>query len=143
MTDLPFVSALVQADLPVWEQCLQTEFLQKMENGTLSEDEALMNLVSMLIAGHETTVTLIGNGMLCLLRNPEQLAAMKADRSLVPSAVEECMRYKPGGNMILRVAIEDFPIGDLVIPAGSMVLGFIGAVLGGLWVLVSVWRGGR
>ena len=37
MTDLPFVSALVQADLPVWEQCLQTEFLQKMENGTLSE----------------------------------------------------------------------------------------------------------
>ena len=38
MTDLPFVSALVQSDLPVWEQCLQTEFLQKMENGTLSED---------------------------------------------------------------------------------------------------------
>ena len=38
MTDLPFVSALVQADLPVWEQCLQTEFLQKLENGTLSED---------------------------------------------------------------------------------------------------------
>ena len=38
MTDLPFVSALLQADLPVWEQCLQTEFLQKMENGTLSED---------------------------------------------------------------------------------------------------------
>ena len=38
MTDLPFVSALVQADLPVWEQCLQAEFLQKMENGTLSED---------------------------------------------------------------------------------------------------------
>lgn len=38
MTDLPFVSALVQTDLPVWEQCLQTEFLQKMENGTLSED---------------------------------------------------------------------------------------------------------
>ena len=38
MTDLPFFSALVQADLPVWEQCLQAEFLQKMENGTLSED---------------------------------------------------------------------------------------------------------
>ena len=38
MTDLPFVSAQVQADLPVWEQCLQTEFLQKMENGILSED---------------------------------------------------------------------------------------------------------
>lgn len=108
--------------------CLLDTLVAAFENGTLSEDEALMNLVSMLIAGHETTVTLIGNGMLCLLRNPEQLAALRADRSLVPSAVEECMRYEPGGNMILRVAIEDFPIGDLVIPAGSMVLGFIGAV---------------
>ena len=96
--------------------------------GVLSEQEALTNLVSMLVAGHETTVSLIGNGMLCLLRNPDELAKMRADRSLVPGAVEECMRYEPGGNMILRVAIEDFPIDDLTIPAGSMVLGLIGAV---------------
>lgn len=96
--------------------------------GILSEDEALTNLVSMLVAGHETTVSLIGNGMLCLLRNPAELERMRADRSLVAGAVEECLRYEPGGNMILRVAIEDFPIGDMVIPAGSMVLGLIGAV---------------
>ena len=96
--------------------------------GVLSEQEALTNLVSMLVAGHETTVSLIGNGMLCLLRNPDELAKMRADRSLVPGAGEECLRYEPGGNMILRVAIEDFPIDDRVIPAGSMVLGLIGAV---------------
>jgi len=108
--------------------CMLDTLVAAFVAGTLSEEEALMNLVAMLIAGHETTVTLIGNGMLCLLRNPEQLAAMRADRSLVPMAVEECMRYEPGGNMILRVAIEDFPVGDMVIPAGAMVLGFIGAV---------------
>lgn len=108
--------------------CLLDVLVAAFEAGTLSEEEALMNLVSMLIAGHETTVTLIGNGMLCLLRNPEQLALMRADRSLVTTAVEECMRYEPGGNMILRVAIEDFPVGDMIIPAGAMVLGFIGAV---------------
>ncbi len=96
--------------------------------GVLSEQEALTNLIAMLVAGHETTVSLIGNGMLCLLRNPSELAKMRADRSLVPGAVEECLRYEPGGNMILRVAMEDFPVDDEVIPAGAMVLGLIGAV---------------
>jgi cytochrome P450 len=96
--------------------------------GILSEQEALTNLIAMLVAGHETTVSLIGNGMLCLLRNPAEMAKMRADRSLVPGAVEECLRYEPGGNMILRVAIEDFPVEDTVIPAGAMVLGLIGGV---------------
>lgn len=98
------------------------------DQGTLSDDEAVMNLVSMLIAGHETTVSLIGNGLLSLLRYPEQLQRLRANRELVPGAVEESMRFEPGGNMILRVAIEDFPVADTVIPAGALVLGLIGAV---------------
>lgn len=98
------------------------------DQGTLSDDEAVMNLVSMLIAGHETTVSLIGNGLLSLLRHPDQLERLRANRELVPGAVEESMRFEPGGNMILRVAIEDFPLADTVIPAGSLVLGLIGAV---------------
>lgn len=102
--------------------------LAASDAGILNPEETLMNLVSMLIAGHETTVTLIGNGMLSLLRHPDQLARLRADRSLTPSAVEEFLRYEPGGNMILRVATEDFPVGDKVIPAGCMVLGLIGAV---------------
>ena len=123
-----YVSGLIVERRKHPGNCMLDTLVAAFDDGTLSEDEALMNLVSMQIAGHETTVTLIGNGMLCLLRNPEQLARMRADRSLVPSAVEECLRYEPGGNMIMRVAIEDFPMGDIVIPAGSMVLGFIGAV---------------
>ncbi len=108
--------------------CLIDTLIAAWDDGTLNEEEALVNLVSMLIAGHETTVTLIGNGMLCLLREPEQLARLRGDRSLTPTAVDEFLRYEPGGNMILRVAIEDFALGDTVIPAGSMAIGLIGAV---------------
>ena len=98
------------------------------DDGTLDEQEMLTNLVAMLIAGHETTVTLIGNGMLALLRHPDQMARLRADRALVRSAIEEFLRYEPGGNMILRVAIEDYPVGGSVIPAGSLAIGLICAV---------------
>lgn len=98
------------------------------DDGTLDEQEMLTNLVAMLIAGHETTVTLIGNGMLALLRHPDQMMRLRSDRGLVRSAVEEFLRYEPGGNMILRVAIEDYLIGESLIPAGSLVIGLMGAV---------------
>ena len=97
-------------------------------DGTLDEQEMLTNLVAMLIAGHETTVTLIGNGMLALLRHPDQMARLRADRSLLRGAIEEFLRYEPGGNMILRVAIEDCEVAGARIAAGSLVIGLIGAV---------------
>jgi len=98
------------------------------QDGTLDEQETFTNLVAMLIAGHETTVTLIGNGLLALLRHPDQMQRLRADRGLVRSAIEEFLRFEPGGNMILRAAIEDFPVGDAVIPAGALAVGLIGAV---------------
>ncbi|WP_051356312.1 cytochrome P450 [Azorhizobium doebereinerae] len=102
--------------------------LAAAETGTLNEEETLTNLVSMLIAGHETTVTLIGNGLLLLLRNPGEMARLRADRSLMRTAVEEFMRMEPGGNMILRIAREDMEVDGVTIPAGAPVLGLIGAV---------------
>lgn len=102
--------------------------LRAQDDGVLNEEEALVNMVSMLIAGHETTVTLIGNGLLLLLRNPEQMARLRADRSLVRSAVEEFLRCEPGGNMILRVAREDAEICGTRIPAGAPIIGMIGAI---------------
>ena len=102
--------------------------IRAFSGGILDEEETLTNLVSMLIAGHETTVTLIGNGMLCLLRNPEQFDRLRADPALLKSAVEEFLRYEPGGNMILRVAIEDLYVGGTTIPKGSAVIGMIGAI---------------
>ncbi len=97
-------------------------------DGSLDEDETLTNLVSMLVAGHETTVTLIGNGMLLLLRDPDAMARLAADRGLMRTAIEEFLRLEPGGNMILRVAREDFEVEGVTIPKGAPVIGLIGAI---------------
>lgn len=110
------------------EDNLMRRAIQAYKNGALDEDETLTNLVSMLIAGHETTVTLIGNGMLLLLRNPDEMARLRSDRSLIRTAVEEFLRMEPGGNMILRVALEDFEVEGNVIPKGAPVIGLIGAI---------------
>lgn len=98
------------------------------ETRVLDEEETLTNLVSMLVAGHETTVTLIGNGLLLLLQNPREMARLRADRGLMRTAIEEFLRVEPGGNMILRIAREDMEIGGWRIPAGAPVVGLIGAV---------------
>lgn len=98
------------------------------DDGTLDEEETLTNLVSMLVAGHETTVTLIGNGLLLLLRHPDEMARLRADRSLLRTAIEEFLRMEPGGNMILRVAREDVDVEGTMIPAGAPVLGLVGAI---------------
>jgi cytochrome P450 len=98
------------------------------DDGTLTEEETLTNLVSMLIAGHETTVTLIGNGLLLLLRHPDQMARLRADPDLMRPAIEEFLRMEPGGNMILRIALEDVEVEGTTIPAGAPVIGLIGAI---------------
>ena len=102
--------------------------IEACKNGTLDEEETLTNLVSMLVAGHETTVTLIGNGMLLLMRHPDELARLRSDPSLTRTAVEEFLRMEPGGNMILRVAREDFEVEGTLIPKGAPVIGLIGAI---------------
>ncbi|MBR9970331.1 cytochrome P450 [Magnetospirillum sulfuroxidans] len=107
---------------------LLSVIIKAEDEGQLTEEETLVNMVSMLIAGHETTVTLIGNGLLLLLKNPEQMERLRADPTLVRPAVEEFLRAEPGGNMILRVALEDFAVAGTTIPAGAPVIGMIGAI---------------
>jgi cytochrome P450 len=100
--------------------------LAALANGTMDEEETLNNLLG-LVSGNETTVTLFGNGMLTLLRHPEQLENLRAHRELLQPAIEEILRYEPGINFILRVAISDFHCGDVLIPAGSLAIGLVGA----------------
>lgn len=97
-----------------------------LADGTMDEDEVLNNLVG-LISGNETTVTLLGNGLLTLLSHPEQLAKLRANPALLGSAIDEMLRYEPGINFILRVAISDFQCGEVRIPAGSLAIGMVGA----------------
>ncbi|MET9666337.1 cytochrome P450 [Streptomyces sp. NPDC006475] len=77
----------------------------------------------LLIAGHETTVNLIGNGVRALLAHPDQLAALRADFSLLDGAVEEMLRYDgPVEAATVRFTAESLRIGDRTLPAGAMVL---------------------
>jgi unspecific monooxygenase len=88
------------------------------EGQKLSESELLETCVLLLIAGHETTVNLIGNGALALLRNPDQLQLLRDDASLIKPAVEEVLRYDPPVQLTGRLALADIDLGDAVIPAG-------------------------
>ncbi len=94
----------------------------------LSEEELLPMVFMLLIAGHETTVNLIGNGVLALLQHPEQLEKLKSEPSLITSAVEELLRYDgPLERATSRFASTDITIGGTVIPKGDRVLVVLGS----------------
>jgi cytochrome P450 len=89
----------------------------------LSPREATSMAFLLLVAGHETTVNLIGNGVLALLTHPEQLAELRADPGLTPAAVEEFLRFDGPVNLAtLRYTTEPVTIGGTGIPAGEVVM---------------------
>jgi cytochrome P450 len=89
----------------------------------LSEDELTSMAFLLLVAGHETTVTLLGNAVFTLLQNPEQLDRLRAEPALLPAAVEEFLRYEsPVETSTLRLTTEPVQFGDQTIPAGRIVL---------------------
>lgn len=87
----------------------------------LSADELVANLILLLIAGHETTTNLIGNGTLALLRNPDELARLRADPGLAKTAVEEVLRYDSPVHLTGRAALEDTEVGGVPVKAGERV----------------------
>ncbi len=96
---------------------------QRDHGDRLSEEELLGTAFLLIIAGYDTTVNLIGNGVLALLRHLDQLRAVRADRSLLPAAVEEILRYQsPLNTATVRFTAEPVPLGDRIIPAGELVL---------------------
>ncbi|HEY3605561.1 MAG TPA: cytochrome P450, partial [Sporichthyaceae bacterium] len=89
----------------------------------LTQRELCSTLFQLFVAGHDTTASLIGNGMAALLTHPAQLAALRADPSLVPGAIEEFLRYDaPVPHSTFRYAAVDTEIGGVTIPAGDQVL---------------------
>lgn len=94
---------------------------------TLSEDELLATCILLLIAGHETTVNLIGNGMLALLRHPDQMALLRDDASLIKTGVEELLRFDPPVQLTGRTAKEDIPLSEGVLPKGQQAILLLGA----------------
>ncbi|MGD0848635.1 cytochrome P450 [Bradyrhizobium sp.] len=108
---------------------LTTQLVQAEEDGSkLSNEELTANIVLLFGAGHETTVNLIGNGLLALHRNPDQLALLKANPALITNAIEEFLRYDSSVQMAGRVALEDIDdLGGKKIPKGETVLCLLGS----------------
>ena len=98
------------------------------EGDHLSENELYSMVVLLIVAGHETTVSLIANAVLALLSNPEQLAALRADRALMPSAVEELLRYdSPVERTITRWVTADVELGGRTLARGDLVVAVVGS----------------
>jgi cytochrome P450 len=101
--------------------------LSEEEPGGLNREEIFSNCVLLLSAGHETTTNLIGNGMLALLRNPDQWEMLVRSPDLIESAVEELLRFDCPVQWTSRLAGEAIEVNGQVIPTGEIVLGSLGS----------------
>jgi cytochrome P450 len=102
--------------------------VNEVKTGHLSKRELIGMAQLMLLAGHETTANMIALGLLTLLRHPQQLERIKADKTLTPSAVDELLRYLSIAQHGLgRTAIADVEVGDVTIRAGDGVLVVVAA----------------
>jgi cytochrome P450 len=107
---------------------LLSELIRAEDDGQrLSEAELIATCVLLLVAGHETTVSLISNAILALLRHPDQLAALRADPGLAAAAVEETLRYDAPVQFTARVARGAMQVGDVAAPDGAVLMLLIAA----------------
>ena len=109
------------------EDLISALLIVEEEGDRLSEEEMFGMCVFLLVAGHETTLALIGNGLLALLRNPEQKQTLQEDPGLIDTAVEEFLRYDSPIQHQTRVAREDFELDGRHIRQGQRVLPMLGA----------------
>jgi cytochrome P450 len=107
---------------------LLTLLVQAEEAGDhLTTEELQANVTLLFGAGHETTVNLIGNGLLSLHRNPDQWAAIRDNPALIPNAVEEILRYESPVQIVGRVVAEPIEMSGVEIATGTQVLALLGA----------------
>ena len=108
---------------------LTTQLVQAEEEGNkLTNEELTANIILLFGAGHETTVNLIGNGLLALHRNPEQLRLLIDDPALMPNAIDELLRYDSSVQVTGRTTLEDVDdIGGIAMPKGQSVICLLGA----------------
>jgi len=106
---------------------LSTILRAEEEGMSLSDDDVLALSTLILVAGNETTTSLIGNALIALSRHPGELEKVRADPGLIPRLVEETLRYDNPVQCLFRQANEDVAVGDETVPAGAMVMPFFAA----------------
>ncbi|MFD3450354.1 cytochrome P450 [Microbacteriaceae bacterium 4G12] len=122
-----YFKCLIQKRKEVPENDFISQLLIAEQGEKISDEEILSACILLVIAGHETTVNLISNSILALLKNREQLQLLKQNPGLMESAVEEFLRYESPTQMVARVAKEDVHIHDVCIKKGEQVYVLIGA----------------
>lgn len=105
-----------------------TQLVHAEDDGdTLTRDELVAQLVTLYVAGHEPTTALVGNGLLALLRQPEQLELLRARPDLLPNAVHELLRYDGPNQFVRRIAAVPITFGTVRIAPGDVIYVGIGA----------------
>jgi cytochrome P450 len=99
----------------------------EIEGDRLTEEEVIANTIVTMVGGQETTTNLIGNGLLTLLHHPDQLEKLKGDLSLIPSAIEELLRYESPSQHTARLAPDDEMLGGKLIRKRQAVIAVMGA----------------
>lgn len=99
----------------------------EVDGDRLSEEEVIANCIITMVGGQETTTNLIGNGILTLLRNPEELECLRNNPSLLPSAVEELLRFEPPSQHTARIAPANVEMGGRMIEKGQAVIAVMAA----------------
>jgi cytochrome P450 len=107
---------------------LLTRLLEaKVDGERLTQQEILGFFQLLLLAGSETTTNLINNAILCFVENPGELSRLKASAELLPSAIEEVLRYRAPFQWMFRLAMCDVELHGQVVPAGNLVLAMMGS----------------
>jgi cytochrome P450 len=97
------------------------------DGARLTEDELITTCTLLLNAGHEASVNVVGNGVWALLTHPKQLAGLRSDATVIPSAVEELIRYDSPLQLFERTALADTSVGGVVVEKGQKVAALLGA----------------
>jgi hypothetical protein len=122
-----FRSAMREQTSHPREGLVQAMMSAEIEGARFTEEEIIANLIVTMVGGLETTTNLIGNGVLTLLRHPVELDRLRADSSLIPSAVEELLRYESPSQHTARLAPSDVELGGKQIRKRQAVIAVMGA----------------
>ncbi len=122
-----FLAAVRECQQQPREGLISALVAAEVDGDRLTEEEVVANAILTMVGGQETTTNLIGNGILTLLRHPDQLEKLRADMSLMPSAVEELLRFESPSQQTTRLAPEDTELGGKLIRKGQTVMVVMGA----------------
>lgn len=122
-----FRAAVISEASKPTEGLINALAMAEVEGDRFSEEEIIANVIVTMVGGQETTTNLIGNGLLTLLRHPDQLERLRSDPALLESAVEELLRYESPSQHTARLAPAGAVLGDTEIPEGNAVIAVMGA----------------